>query len=140
MATVLDASVAVAALDDEDPRHDMVVAWITLVEDDLVTSPLVLAEIDYFAARLGGPTAQRLLWEDFESGAYGVRWWADAMQETVAVARRWAYLEIGLADASLVALAGRLRTERVATFDQRHFRHMTTMNGEPFVVLPADAS
>jgi len=89
---------------------------------------------------LGGPAAQRPLWEDFENGAYGARWWADAMRETIGFARQWAYMEIGLVDASLVALAGRLRTERVATFDQRHFRHMTTMNEKPFVVLPADAS
>ncbi len=140
MATVLDATVVVAVLAGDDPRHEEAIAWLATCDDELVTTPVAAAEMDYFAQREGGAAAQSLLWADFENGAYGVRWWADAMQETVDIARRWAYMEIGLADASLVALAGRLRTERVATFDQRHFRHMTTTNGEPFVVLPADAS
>ena len=58
------------------------------------------------------------------------------MGEVVAVARRHPW--IGLTDASLVALAGRLRTNRIVTFDD-HFRSLTTPAGEPFVVLPADA-
>jgi predicted nucleic acid-binding protein len=45
---------------------------------------------------------------------------------------------LGLTDASLVALAGRLRTNRIVTFDD-HFRSLTTPGGEAFVVLPADA-
>jgi hypothetical protein len=44
-----------------------------------------------------------------------------------------------LPDASLVALAGRLRTTRVATLDHRHFRTVTLADGRPFTVLPADA-
>ena len=41
------------------------------------------------------------------------------MGETVAIARRHPW--IGLTDASLVALAGLLRTNRILTFDH-HFR------------------
>lgn len=42
------------------------------------------------------------------------------------------------ADASLAALAGHLRTSRIATFD-RHVRSLTTDRGEAFVLLPEDA-
>ena len=73
---------------------------------------------------------------DLASGVYTVRWWADAIGEAVDIARRQPW--IGLTDASLVALAGRLRTNRIVTFDD-HFRSLTTPSGEPFVVLPADA-
>jgi predicted nucleic acid-binding protein len=107
------------------------------VDDDLVTSPLALAEMDYFIGRYGGRGAAEVLWTDFASGAYGVRWWADALEETLAIAR--ANPPIGLTDASLVALAGRLRTNRIATFDHRHFRALNTPDGQPFTVLPADA-
>jgi predicted nucleic acid-binding protein len=64
-----------------------------------------------------------------------VRWWADALIETLSIARRHPFA--GLADASLVALAARLRTNRIATLDH-HFRSMTP-GGEGFVALPADA-
>jgi len=36
--------------------------------------------------------------------------------------------------------AGRLRTDRIATLDLDHFRSLTTPDGEPFVLLPADAT
>ena len=44
---------------------------------------------------------------------------------------------VGLTTASLVALAGRVNTRRIATFDEQ-FRTLTTPDGEAFVVLPAD--
>jgi uncharacterized protein len=41
---------------------------------------------------------------------------------------------------SLVLLAGRLETTRVATFDQRHFRSVRPLAaGDTFALLPADA-
>ena len=85
--------------------------------------------------RYAGEKAQHALWGDFEAGVYGVRWWAEGLHETIRIARQHPFL--GLADASLVALAGILRTNRIATFDQ-HFRSVLTPDGEPFVVLPDD--
>ena len=78
-----------------------------------------------------------MLCDDLDRGAFTVRWWADALAETIAIARR--HPDIGLIDASLVALADRSRTDRIATFDHRHFRTLTTPAGKPFVLLPADA-
>ena len=86
-------------------------------------------------AGLTGPQGQRAVWRDFERGAYAVRWWADALKETLGIARN--HPGADLTTASLVALAGRVNTRRIATFDER-FRTMTTPDGEAFVVLPDD--
>lgn len=51
---------------------------------------------------------------------------------------RYRDLELGLADASMVVLAERWSTHALATFDQRHFRVVTALDGEPFRLLPAD--
>jgi len=51
---------------------------------------------------------------------------------------RYRDLEIGLADASIVVLAGREQTDRVLTLDERHLRALRTLGGRPFVLLPAD--
>jgi predicted nucleic acid-binding protein len=136
LSVVLDTGIAVVLYDAADPHHSLVAEWVTAVDEDLVTTPLVVAEMDYLAERRGGARGRAALWHDFDIGAYGVRWWADGMRETLAIARRHPFL--GLTDASLVALAGLLRTDRIATFDH-HFRSVTTPGGEPFVLLPADA-
>ena len=137
MAVVLDTSIVVALMRARDADHARVRAWLQTLDDDLVTSPLAVAEMDHVAAGLG-EAFTRGLWDDLHSGAYAVRWWADAMVETIAIARR--HPAIGLTDASLVALAGRLRTDRIATLDLDHFRTLTTPDGDAFVLLPADAS
>jgi len=47
---------------------------------------------------------------------------------------------LGLADASLIALAQRLDTVDIATFDERHFRAVGSLvAGEAFRLLPMDA-
>jgi len=135
LTVVADTSFILAIVRGRDEHHAAALGWLQESDEDFVTSPLALAELDHMVARLSGETARHALWEDFEAGVYGVRWWADALSETLAIARRHPFL--GLVDASLVALAGRLRTTRIATFDQ-HFRSVPTPDGEAFVVLPAD--
>ncbi|HEX7300201.1 MAG TPA: PIN domain-containing protein [Solirubrobacteraceae bacterium] len=136
MSIVLDTGAVIAILDDDDRHHQRAMGWLAGVDEDLITTPLALAEMDHFAHKMGGHDAASVLWQDFEAGAYAVRWWADALGQTINIARRYPWLD--LADASLVALAGVLRTDRIATFDQ-HFRSLTTPDGGPFVLLPADA-
>ena len=55
-----------------------------------------------------------------------------------AVIERYADLEIGLADASIVVLAERHGVQDVLTLDERHFRVLTA-RGKSLRLLPADA-
>ena len=136
MTVVLDTNIVVALYDAADPDHALVADWVTTLDEDLVATPLAVAEMDYLVYRRGGRAAREALWRDLDSGAYLVRWWADALNETLRIARRHPFA--GLTDASLVALAGLLRTRRIATVD-RHFRSMTMPGGEPLILLPDDA-
>jgi uncharacterized protein len=136
VTVVLDTNVVLALYDAADPDHRLVADWVTTLDEDLVATPLAVAEMDYLVRKRGGERARDGLWRDLGAGAYLVRWWADAPNETLRIARRHPFA--GLTDASLVALAGLLRTRRIATFDQ-HFRSMTPPGGEPFVLLPDDA-
>ena len=48
-------------------------------------------------------------------------------------------LDLGLADAALIATAERLGVSRILTVDERDFRAVRGADGEPFKLLPADA-
>jgi predicted nucleic acid-binding protein len=135
LSIVLDTNFLVASLNVADTNHRAASEWLLSSDEDHVTTPLMLAEMDYLVTKHGGEDAARALWDDFESGAYSLRWWAEGLHDTIRIAKRQPFL--GLADASLVALASILRTNRIATFDQ-HFRSVLTPDGEAFVVLPAD--
>lgn len=122
-----------------DRHHEAVAAWLEGLDEDLVTTPLALAEMDHLVSRAGGPAAAGALHESLSLGAYLVEWWPEAVRETVSVAKRFSSSKLGLTDASLVALAGRLPTTRVGTLDERHFRALPPLTGEPaFTLLPAD--
>jgi predicted nucleic acid-binding protein len=135
MTVVVSADFVVAVVRAGHPRHHEAVDLVETLDEDLVTSPLVLAEIDDAVAASVGTRAQEMVWSDFDRGAYLVRWWADALKETLVIAR---HHHVSLATASLVAVAGRVNTSRVATFDEQFRRILTTPDGEPFVVLPDD--
>ncbi|MGI8593740.1 MAG: type II toxin-antitoxin system VapC family toxin [Solirubrobacteraceae bacterium] len=137
---VLDTSVAFALLRRGDAHHERVRAWFETSDEPLTTTPLALAELDHLLLGSGGPAVAQAWYEDLSAGAYVVEWWSTALRETLSVAQRHASLPLGLADASLVALAARLGTTQVATLDERHFRAVKPLTGErAFVLLPTDA-
>lgn len=137
MSIVVDTSFVLALYDAADDHHTAAAAWVGDVDDELVTTPLALAELDHLVGSIDRQ-ARPVLYDDFDRGAFTLRWWADALAESIVIARRRP--DIGLTRASLVALAARVRTNRIATFDHAHFSTLTTSAGEPFVLLPADAT
>jgi predicted nucleic acid-binding protein len=137
---VLDTSVIYALIDAADDRHREALAWYDRLDEELVTTPLVLAEADHLAATRGGPRAVRAFRDDVRAGAYLVEWWPTAAGDAADVADRYGDLGIGLTDASLVVLAARVGSVDMATFDERHFRVVRPLAGaEAFRILPLDA-
>jgi predicted nucleic acid-binding protein len=138
---VLDTSIVLALMDDDDKHHKRVSEWMEGASEALCTTPLVLAELDHLVPQKGGPRAAEALRASFESGAYAVVWWRSALPKTIEIARQYESIELGLTDASLVALAAYLETTRIATLDERHFRAVRPAGGatERFTLLPADA-
>ena len=134
MTIVIDTSVVLAVLDPQDDLHDRAVAFYDTLEEDLVTTPLAVAEMDYLATRRAGRPGADLLWANLDDGAVQVRWWATAMAETLVIAH--AHPALGLTDASLLALAPVVRTTRIASFDHRHLSAARTAAGEPVTLLP----
>ena len=136
---VVDTSFAYALLDLSDSRHAQAAAWYEGVDEDLVTTPLAVAEIDHLAGRLGADAAAAFR-RDLLAGAYAVEWDDRLLRGSVEIADRYADLGIGLTDASLVCLAERLSTDRIATFDERHFRALRPLSSSAaFRLLPLDA-
>lgn len=137
---VVDTSVIVAYMNSADDAHELVATWLEEVDDDLATTPLIVAEVDHIVGARGTPAALTALRSDLAAGAYLVEWWPGAISSSVKVAERYADSRLGLADASLVALAERLATIDIATLDERHFRAVRPLaGGEAFRLLPADA-
>ncbi len=137
---VIDTSVIVAYMNSADDDHRAASEWLESTDDDLATTPLIVAEVDHLVATRGGPAALSALRADLAAGAYLVEWWQSAIASVVTIAEQYADSGLGLADASLVALAERLDTIDIATLDERHFRAVRPLAaGKAFRLLPGDA-
>lgn len=137
---LLDTSGLFAALAANQRAHVAARAALEADEGPFLLSPFVLAELDYFVAGQAGVDAELSLLSEVAAGAYElVSFLADDVADAVGVVSGYRDLGVGLADASLVVLAGRFGTERVLTLDERHFRTLRTPQGRPFTLLPADA-
>lgn len=135
---VVDTSIIVAYMNATDDHHVRVAEWVDQIDDDLVTTPLIIAEADHLVGSRGGAKALSALRSDLAAGAYLLEWWSGAMPAAVEVAERYADIGLGLADASLVILADRVGTLDMGTLDERHFRAVRALGGQAFRILPAD--
>ncbi|GAA3372565.1 hypothetical protein GCM10017744_104580 [Streptomyces antimycoticus] len=59
------------------------------------------------------------------------------LQRMGALVRQYASLPLGGTDASVIAVAERVKTLRIATTDRRHFTVVRTRRGEAFTLYPA---
>lgn len=137
---VLDTSGLLSAIDASQLHHAAALRALTVSDPPWILSPFVLAELDYLLATRIGSAAERSLLAEVARGVYRLEAFDE---EGVAAAERiigrYADLDIGLADASIVVLANRYGIRDILTLDERHFRALRGPGSRPFRLLPADA-
>ena len=137
---LLDAGGLYAVLNNREPAHAAAARVLDGESPPYVLSPFALAELDYLLLKRTHLDAELALLRDVASGAYELASFDRVdVEEATRVVDRYRDLEIGLADASIVVLAGRYKTNRVLTLDERHFRALRTPAGKRFTILPTDA-
>jgi uncharacterized protein len=138
---ICDTSGLIAAYDATDPAGPAVRELLDADAGALVVSPFVLAEVDYMIMTRAGPAAELVLLSDLADEVYQVaQFTALDAERTAALARQYADLKLGLADAHTMCLTqpDRYGTKRILTYDQRHFRAVKPPQGGVFTILPAD--
>jgi uncharacterized protein len=140
LTLLIDAAPLVALGDRNEPRRERILEILTEEPEALVIPAPTTAEIDYMLGQRYGHPARRAFLRDLAAGRFVVAGLDREDYATIVeLEARYADLQLGLADCALVVLADRYRTERIVTFDERHFRAVTSLRGVAFTVLPADA-
>lgn len=136
-ATIVDTSALLLLFDSDEPRHDQAADFFATVQGPLVISPYVIAEIDYLVATRFGTAAEISVLRELSSGAWHLADMGPAdLTTAIRVLQRYGDHAIGVTDASLVVLAARHRTTRIATLDHRHFSVLRSLDGTPFTLVP----
>jgi predicted nucleic acid-binding protein len=140
VTVVIDAAPLVAFGDGNDPHFTRIDELLRTVDGPLIIPAPVTAEVDYLLGQRVGRGPRRNFIADLAAGRFTV---ACLEQEDYATIGeldvRYADLELGLADCALVVIADRYKTNRILSFDERHFRAVMPLQGGAFTILPSDS-
>lgn len=138
MAIIADSGAIYGLYDRRDDSHAGLRTAIEKLRDLIVLPAPALGEIDYLLRlRLGNRALLRFL-ADIRAGAFVVESVTMAdLHRCAVLIEKYRNLDLGLSDASVVAVAERLGTDQILTVDLRDFRVMRSARGKPFRLLPA---
>jgi predicted nucleic acid-binding protein len=137
VALVCDTSVLLAGLDGADPAHERCAALIEAATETLVVPTLVLSELDYWCHERLTAAAWLSFLEDTIGGAYRIEHPTQGdLERALELQRTYSDLEVGVVDASVLAVVERLGEPKLATLDHRHFSVMRPRHLEALRLLP----
>ena len=138
MTLIADTGGLYALYDADDKHHNAVCRVIEQERGPLIVPMAILGELDYLLREFLSIDAELAFLEGIANGTYILE-----PLTVVDVARcraliaMYRELDLGLADAAVIATAERFRIRRVLTIDERDFRAVTPQHGT-LTLLPAD--
>ena len=135
MPLLLGTGILYAMADKDDAWHARVVSYLEKNTDVLMTPVTVVPEAaSLLRARLG-PQVEKEFITSLAAREVAVEMLsnADLARTAVVMAER---PDVGFVDASVVAIAERLRLDRIATTDRRHFSTITPRHRAAFDLVP----
>ncbi len=127
----------IAYIDASDRDHEACLRLLLGHPGPLFVPVLVIPEVAHFVGQRIGSDAELDFLGDIAAGtlepmAVGAQDWPRIIELT------WRYreLRIGTVDASVIALAERLKIGKIATLDRRHFSVVKPAHVESFELLP----
>jgi predicted nucleic acid-binding protein len=135
MAVVVDTGILYALADADDAWHDRSRAWMERQSGLLVVPATVLPEVTYLLHTQLGSSIELAFVESVAAGELDI----EALRQTdldrcCEVMER--YPDIGFVDASVVAVAERLKVASLATTDRRHFTSVVPKHVPRFTLVP----
>ncbi len=137
MLALVDSSALIAAVDTASRDHTSVLHAMRGGGDILLLPVTVLVEADYLILSRFGVRAELAYLRAVVSGELRLEGMTVAdLTRSLELIEEYADSQIGVADASIVAIAERLRVSRILTLDQHHFRMFRPRHCEAFELLP----
>lgn len=134
---LVDTGPLYAMADRDDGWHLRVVRFLERSRDHLIVPVTVLPEAAYLLAAHLGPEAERKFIQAIVGGEMAIEELTlHDLKRALELLRRYEDARIGLVDATVVAIAERLKIQRILTTDRRDFSLMRPRHCKEFELLP----
>ena len=135
MALLFDTGILYALADKDDDWHERARRLLQERRDVLLVPLTVLPDAAYLMRLRLGPPAELAFVRSVAAGELSIQnLTSQDLERTTAVMAK--YPDIGFVDASVVAVAERLRLNTIATTDRRHFSKIRPVHVNAFELLP----
>jgi predicted nucleic acid-binding protein len=136
---ILDTNVLYATADRRDAHDQRCTSWVTNTRERLLVPPTVVAETCYLIDRSLGPKAEATFLDVGVGSGYPYQL-VDLVHADVRrmaeLVRQYADRRLGGTDASVVALAERLKVTTVATVNARDFANVRPRHVRALRLVP----
>lgn len=137
MPAIVDTSVLVALLRTSEPRHAAVAAAIAAERGSLVVPLTVVVEAAQLIGSRLGPAAESAWLRGLAAGPWAIEpSAAPDLERAAELIDQYREADIGLVDATIVAMAERLGSVRLYTLDRRDFSIIRPRHVAAFELLP----
>lgn len=135
---IIDSGPLIAAFDRSDQHHDACTHLLRYTPGVLFVPPTVVAEVGYMITRQRfGSDIEASFLRTLADGTFTpLDLDATDYARMADLVEQYADLPLGSTDASVVALTERLRVERIATLDRRHFQVVKPQHCPAFELVP----
>ncbi|OGL44156.1 MAG: hypothetical protein A2161_19145 [Candidatus Schekmanbacteria bacterium RBG_13_48_7] len=135
MRVVMDTGPWIALIDRSESFHNICVKWFEKFEGEIFTSEAVLTEVLYLLSF--SSSAQSAALDFILTGAIVLVPSSVKSLGTVKyLMKKYQYLPMDFADATLVSLAHDFSIKSIVTFDKKHFSIYRLHKTQSFVILP----
>ncbi len=131
---LVDTGAVIALLDKSEEHHEAICSYLN---QRLLLPITLLAEIDYLVTKKFGAHITRAFFAGVERGELELIGF-DALDfsRANAIMDRYPDVPLGIADASVMALAERYKIQQILTLDRRHFSLVKPQGMAYFDLLP----
>lgn len=139
MPLIGDSGAIYAIYDADDKHHQRVCAVLEQEKGPIIIPDLILVEIDYLLREFLSIDAELDFLTDIAIGVYRLESLGMSdLNRCRQLIEQYRNLDLGLADAAVIAVAERLKIYHILTVDERDFRVVRPKGKKAFIILPAD--
>lgn len=134
---VVDTGPLIALADVDDEHHQKCVGWFDHFSGSVIVPASVVVEVCWLLGRRVGPAAEAAFLAGLTGDDPRIEALVSADYERASLlVERYADLDLGFVDASVVAVAERLRIDTVATINRRDFHVVRPEHIDAFTLVP----
>jgi predicted nucleic acid-binding protein len=135
---ICDTGPLLAAANVDDLEHAVCLATLTNETGPLIVPATIVTEVCFMLAKLS-PEAEATFLRSLAAEELKVETLSPADYTRMAdLVVQYGKFPLGAADASVIAVAERLKVTRVATLDHRHFRQVTPKHCPALELVPGE--